>query len=153
MQAELTVAGEPIADSGTGEAWRLARLKWLDSTVGESETVVTHPFTPIRVDEAARTLDILGRRITLGPNGIPAQFTSYFSGSNTEILTAGIDAFAGSPCLVCSGQRPFRGLGRPRGVKFIRKTPVGVEWEAVSEADGLRLDVKGPAGVRRPSAT
>ncbi len=99
MQVELTVAGEPIADSGTGEAWRLARLKWLDSTVGESETVVTRPFTPIRVDEAARTLDILGRRITLGPNGIPSQYTSYFSGSNTKIVTAGIDAFAAPPCL------------------------------------------------------
>src|SRR5208337_4992048 len=92
---------EPIAESGTGEAWRLARLKWLDSDIGESETVVTRPFTPIRVNENARTLDILGRRITLGPDGIPSQYTSYFSGSNTKILTVGTTAFAAPPRLEC----------------------------------------------------
>ena len=43
-----------MAESGTGDAWRLARLKWLDSTVGESDTVVTRPFTPIRLNDNSR---------------------------------------------------------------------------------------------------
>ncbi|MEO5712129.1 MAG: glycoside hydrolase domain-containing protein, partial [Luteolibacter sp.] len=93
----IKVQGEPLKESGTGEAWRLARLKWLDSKIGESDTEVTRPFTSIRVGAATRTLGILGRTITLGESGIPAQFTSFFSESNTRILDKGRDAFASAP--------------------------------------------------------
>ena len=110
-KVSLKIEGEPVAESGTGDAWRLARLKWLDSKIGQSDTEVTRPFTPIVVDEKARTLDILGRRITLGENGIPAQYTSFFSGSNTSNTG---DRLAGAwprseenhPVGTCLGQVP-----------------------------------------------
>ncbi len=145
LDLTLTIAGEPIAESGTGEAWRLARLKWLDSDVGESETVVTRPFTPIRVNEQARTLEILGRRITLGPDGIPAQFTSYFSDSNTKILAEGTNAFASPPrleCLVGGKAVPWKTSGLT-SLEFRRQTPVGVEWEVVDKPGDLSLLVRG----------
>jgi hypothetical protein len=138
----LKVDGPPIAEAGTGDAWRLARLKWLDSTIGESETQVTRPFTPVIVHGKRRTLDILGRRIMLGENGIPAQFTSYFSGSNTKILKTGRDAFASAPKLevVTAG----KGLEfKPVNFKFTRQTPVGVEWAALSRAGEVQLRVTG----------
>jgi hypothetical protein len=142
LDLKLKVAGEPIAESGIGEGWRLARLKWLDSTVGESDTEVTRPFTPIRVNEKAKTLDILGRRITLGPDGIPAQYTSYYSGSNTTILAKGADAFASPPrleCVVGGKVEPWQGTG----LKFTRQTQVGVEWEALSKPGDLSRLVRG----------
>lgn len=142
LDLSLKVGGEPIAESGTGEAWRLARLKWLDSDVGESETAVTRPFTPIRVDEKARTLDILGRRITLGADGIPAQYTSYFSGSNTKILAEGKTAFAAPPRLECVVDGKAVDW-QASGLKFTRQTPVGVEWEAGGKPGDLSLLVRG----------
>jgi hypothetical protein len=138
----LKVEGEPIKEAGTGDAWRLARLKWLDSAIGESDTAVTRPFTAIKVNEQSRTLDILGRRITLGENGIPAQFTSYFSASNTKILDTGRDAFANAPNLeVVIGEKPV--VFAPKEFKFTKQTPVGVEWQSTGEADDLRLVVSG----------
>ena len=140
----LKVEGAPIADSGTGtgEAWRLARLKWLDSKIGDSDTEVTRPFTPIKVDATARTLDILGRRVTIGENGIPAQFTSFFSGSNTKILATGKDAFASAPKLeVVVGGKVV--AFAPKEFKFTKQTPVGVEWEANSTSDDFGLIVTG----------
>jgi len=47
-------------------------LKWLDSAIGESEFEVTRPFRPVIVDEQVRAIDILGRRIFLGAEGIPS---------------------------------------------------------------------------------
>jgi len=142
LEVLLNVEGDAIADSGTGDAWRLARLKWLDSQIGQSEAIVTRPFTPIRLDATARTLDILGRRITLAENGIPSQFTSYFSGSNTRILQTGRDAFAAPPALECVVD------GKPlawtsAGLRFTARTPVGVGWMTSSTADGLQLTVAG----------
>jgi len=138
----IQVEGEPVKESGTGDGWRLARLKWLESKIGDSETDVTRPFTPVKVNKQSRTLDILGRRITLGPNGIPAQFTSYFSGSNTHVLTTGRDAFVAPPKLECivegkavKWQTTRFEMGKP--------TPVAASWEAVSTGGGFNLEVKG----------
>ncbi|MEO5712404.1 MAG: glycoside hydrolase domain-containing protein, partial [Luteolibacter sp.] len=138
----IKVEGEPLKESGTGEAWRLARLKWLDSKIGESDTEVTRPFTPIRVGAATRTLGILGRNITLGESGVPAQFTSFFSESNTRILDKGRDAFASAPSLeVVIGGKSVK--LKPSNFKFTKQTPVGVEWEAVNSTPDLSLLVKG----------
>jgi hypothetical protein len=137
----LRVEGEPVAESGTEEAWRLARLKWLDSKIGTSDTAVTRPFTPIKLNEQARTLDILGRRITVGPNGIPAQFTSYFSGSNTRILTSGRDAFAAPPRLECLVAG--KAIDWQTDSVTWHQSPVAVKWKVASSGGGMTLDISG----------
>lgn len=138
----IKVEGEPLKESGTGEAWRLASLKWLNSEIGESETEVTRPFTPIRVGAATRTLGILGRNITLGESGVPAQFTSFFSESNTRILDKGRNAFAAAPHFEVVANGKVVEL-KPAGFKFTKQTPVGVEWEAVNNSGDWCLLVKG----------
>lgn len=142
LKVTLKVAGAPLKDGGVGEAWRLARLKWLDSAIGESESAVTAPFTPVTVDKAARTLGILGRRITLGESGIPAQYTSFFSESNTHILARGRDAFASPPRLECTlGGKLLNWT--PGSLQFTHESPVGGEWRAESSAEGVTLTVTG----------
>jgi len=124
LAVALKVEGAPLTESGTMDAWRLARLKWLDSTIGESETVVTAPFTPIRVSTRKRTLDILGRRITLGENGIPSQYESFFSGSNTRILRKGTTAFSAPASLACTVGGQGRNLD-PGGLQVHQTDPGG----------------------------
>lgn len=138
----LNVEGPPVAEAGIGEAWRLARLKWLDSSIAQSETEVTRPFTPIQVGRRNRTLDLLGRRVTLGEDGLPAQYTSYFSGSNTKILKTGREAFAAAPRLEVVKDGVALKL-KPSGFKFTQQTPVAVEWEARCQADEVRFRVAG----------
>jgi hypothetical protein len=137
----IKVEGEPVEESGVNDAWRLARVKWLDSTIGHSETVVTRPFIPVKVDEDARSLDILGRRIMLGANGIPERLTGFFSGSNTRILSNGKDAFAAPPgieCIVAGRAVPWR----PGRITWHR-SPVAVRWSVRSSGGGMWLDVSG----------
>lgn len=136
----LEVAGEPLADGGIHDGWRLARMKWLNSTIAQSDTEVTAPFTPIAVDAAKRTLGILGRTVTLGADGLPKQYRSFFNGSNTKILPEGREAFVEAPAFTLGGKAL-----QAKSFAFTRTTPVGVDWEAVSvTADGaLTLTVQG----------
>lgn len=138
----IEVKGEALADGGTHDAWRLARLQWLDSTIADSDTEVTRPFVPIRIEEKARTLKILGRSVQLSASGIPAQVTSYFSPSNTSVRAQGTEAFAAAPELQCliKGQ-PV--AWKPTEFSFVKKSPVSVSWIARSEAAGLKLTVNG----------
>jgi hypothetical protein len=137
----IRVEGAPLKESGTDDPWRLSRLKWLDSRIGMSDTDVTRPFTPIKLNAQARTLDILGRRITLGPNGIPAQFTSFFSANNTRILTSARQAFTTPPTLECivAGKAVE---WRTEGITW-HQSPVTVEWGVRSRGDGMTMDISG----------
>lgn len=142
LQFSLQVQGAPLADGGTSEAWRMARLKWLDSTIGESDTVVTRPFTPLRIDTKSRTIDLIGRRITLGRNGIPAQFTSYFSASNTKILEQGRDAWADAPRMDCliGGQAVTWKAGE---IEWLQQSPTTARWRVVNQSEQVLCTVTG----------
>ena len=134
----LRVAGEPLPEGGVHDGWRLARLAWLDSTVGQEETV-TAPFTPVEADEATRTLRILGREVVLGADGLPAAYRSFFNGSNTRIVARGQEAFAEAPTLRVGDRAP-----RPVRFAFTERSPVGVSWEAESAVgEGLTVVTRG----------
>lgn len=83
----LNVSGNPVPEHGDRNSKNLSRLRWLDSTAG-SEDKITAPFIPM-VLENRRTLHVLGRKLALGDDGLPAQITSYFSPSNTAITDDG----------------------------------------------------------------
>ncbi|MCF7674793.1 MAG: DUF6067 family protein [Akkermansiaceae bacterium] len=141
LSFSIKVEGELIENSGVDEAWRLARLKWLDSEIGSNYTQVTRPFTPIKVNPKG-ILDILGRRVTLGSNGIPSQITSFFSASNTRILSAGRDAFRSPPrfdCLVGDKAAEWK----EKKFEYYPSGPTYANWVVTSTSGDLELKVEG----------
>ncbi|MFK4640259.1 glycoside hydrolase domain-containing protein [Paenarthrobacter histidinolovorans] len=81
---EVGMETEPdILAGGFGDARFLRRLAWLDSSVAQDAELVA-PFTPVTLDEPARTLGILGRTLGLSASGLPAQVTSSFTGAVTS---------------------------------------------------------------------
>jgi len=111
-----------------------SRMSWLDSTAGVGDAP-TRPFTPVRVDAAARTVQILGRELVLGENGLPVRVRSFFNGSNTRTDSAPTELLA---CPVS-----FAGAVRGGGFRFIENTPCRASWTAFAEADGWRCRVEG----------
>ncbi len=71
---DLEVTGAVLTDHGDSDLWRLARLRWLNSTLGLEDEVVP-PFTPVAAtdDEVA----VLGRRVRFGADGLPASIVSF----------------------------------------------------------------------------
>jgi len=64
----VKVDGPVLADRGDSELWRMARLRWLDSTIGVDDSVIP-PYTPIKVQGNA--VSVLGRTVKYGPLGLP----------------------------------------------------------------------------------
>ncbi len=87
----LHVSGPAVIDGGVDDAARLARMAWLDSTVG-SEPTVTQQYVPLTCD--GNVIHILGRDLTLADTGLPAQVDSHFSGSNTKVLPTAMPLLA-----------------------------------------------------------
>lgn len=129
---EIEVKGDVLEDGGIGDAWRLARLKWLNSDIGREETV-TKPYAPVVVDEGRRTVKILGRELVLGEDGLPAQIVSHFSGSNARIVEKGMELLAGPVKFTVDGREP---VGVQRKFKFTEVTPAHAAWSAVTDLGG-----------------
>jgi hypothetical protein len=67
----LTVDGPPAA-TPYDDIYSLARMKWLDSTIG-SEDIVPYPYVPVAAVAASPlTVTSLNKVLTLAPNGLPA---------------------------------------------------------------------------------
>lgn len=88
VKVTLNVTDNLIANHGDNEPWRHSRLRWLNSQIGFDDEVVA-PYIPLNVQD--KTISLLGRKVTLQPNGFPAQITSYFKETLTEIGTEGLD--------------------------------------------------------------
>jgi hypothetical protein len=139
VEIALQIEGEPLRDHGESDAWRLARLRWLDSRVGHADTPVA-PFTP--VSQRGARLTILGRRVLLGPNGLPRQVLSYFSGSNTHLVGKGRPLLAGPMTLEAdteSGPAEWRFAETQSGAK----SEAACEWETCGATDALEITTTG----------
>jgi len=126
VPVRITIAGEPVAESGDADLWRLSRLRWLNSTLGIDDDVVA-PYTPLKV--AGRTVECLDRAVTFGTCGLPSRITS----RGNEILHGPV-AFTVE---TAAGPVPF-GPAAP----VVQSTAPGkVVWRASDESRGLGLDV------------
>ena len=154
---EIEVKGAVLADGGIDDAWRLARLKWLNSDIGREDTV-TKPYEPIVVDKARRAVRILGRELVLGEDGLPAQVVSYFTGSNTRIVEKGMNLLAEPVKLemvvraaLCPPSSAVADIPQPKAVRkadalagvrppyqfdFAEITPAHVSWRAETDIGG-----------------
>ena len=134
---EIEVKGDVLEDGGIGDAWRLARLKWLNSDIGREDTV-TKPYESVVVDPARRAVKILGRELVLGEDGLPAQIVSHFSGSNARIIEKGMNLLA-APVKFCetAGQPTCR-------FAFTECTPAHAAWKSEAKiAGGITRIVEG----------
>lgn len=71
LPVAITVADTaPIKENGTGDAERMARLKWLNSDAGLKESI-PKPYEPLKIE--GETIIATGKRIIFGKNGMPKQ--------------------------------------------------------------------------------
>ena len=137
---EIAVSGAVLKDGGVSDAWRLARLKWLTSTVGCEDTV-TKPYTPITVDPTTRTVKLLGRTLTLGANGLPVQITSAFNGSNTKVGDTSFNLLARPFSLTAEGDG--FGPASTSTFTFTQTKSTEAAWRAETRFGSVKQIVEG----------
>ena len=136
----LTVLPERMADAGDGEPARQSRLRWLDSNLARDDGLV-HPYTPVRL--AKNQLDILGRRMAIGPGGMPALLASSFTPEVTGIQKAFKPVLSAPMELIVEEADGRRLKWQPGALEFTRHNAGVAEWTAHSTAGPLELDVAG----------
>lgn len=78
ISATFNVNNKPVKNHGCDYLQKLSRIKWLNSTLEQNDSLVK-PFVSPEID--GDTVSILGRDLTLDQNGLPLQIRSYFDES------------------------------------------------------------------------
>ncbi|MFF1699641.1 glycoside hydrolase domain-containing protein [Streptomyces sp. NPDC058257] len=138
LPLRLTVGQDVVADSGTGEPWRLARLGWLDSALAQDDEPVA-PFTPVETAEEGDglRLSMLGRTVELGPDALPRRLVSTFTPTVTRVDGPPRDLLA-APVTLDFGRPVERGP-----ISLDRLGPARVRWSARAAGQDVLLRTEG----------
>lgn len=131
----LDVAQHMLKDCGDSELWKMSRLRWLDSTIGIDEDVVS-PYTPVEVD--GPIIRCLDREVQLGMLGLPESIRS----NGIEVLASPVRfnvVIAGKACTFTNGQLDV--LRKAPGAVYLETTSRSPQVEATTrlkvECDGF----------------
>ncbi len=140
IPVKIRLRGERIDNHGYNEGSRLSRLCWLNSTAGIDEEVAKG-YIPVKVEN--RTVRILGRDLSIGPDGLPEKIMSYFTNSNQALSDKG------EPVV----DKPFRFIIQktdgqiirliPDELRFTKNTPSKTAWKVLNTSDEFNLEVTG----------
>lgn len=125
-------------EDGVDEPWKMTRVKWLNSTLAQSNTVIS-PYTPLVV--TGNTVSLLGRKFMIGKDGLPQQIQTFFTPEMTRYST--------QPKNILSAPFRFFAIGEKNdtlklissGTQFTKKEPGTVSWKSSSSNKLLQLDV------------
>jgi len=135
----LRVAEAVAPASGDDEPWRLSRLRWLDSTLAHDDEVIA-PYEPVRV--SGRVASILGRRVTMGDDGLPQRIESFFTPEMTGVGESGRDLLAAPVALTAETLDGQRVAWQGEPAALVQEAPARVAWQARRVAPPLALDVR-----------
>jgi hypothetical protein len=136
VNVNLNVRSQSIAEHGDHDPERLSRLRWLDSRLAEDDSIVP-PYIPAQL--SGNTISILGRSVTVGPDGFPAQIRSFFTSANTELTTRPTDILTGPISLVV--QTSGKMAWKPGDLRLESHPPGRVEWTVASTSGPLTMRI------------
>ncbi len=140
VSVSFQVEDRILADGGISEPEKQTRLHWLNSTLAQENTVIA-PYTPLQV--TGSTISLLGRKLTLGPEGLPAKIQTFFTQEMTSMQSDPNEVLA-SPMKfrVEDGQGRMLAM-RPLGKPSMKKSDGTVAWQVISGNGALRMEVSG----------
>jgi len=138
----LNVAGPVLTDKGVGDARRLARLSWLNSTLAQ-DGEVTRGYHP--VTRRDKTFDILGRRIELSSSGLPAAILSFFGPNNQTLIEQGRPILADGFRFIVETSDGRAIPLKPEPVHFTEELPSTLAWSVRSVSEEVELLLEGTA--------
>ncbi len=139
IKLKIIVSNHMAVNGGVNEPWKQTRLKWLNSTLAQENTVIA-PYTALQVEN--NSISLLGRKIELNADGLPKQIQTFFTPEMTSYTDVPKDILA-EPMhfhfhITGQTKKVEWKLG---GVKFTSIQPGTVKWDALSTSDDLQMDV------------
>jgi hypothetical protein len=136
IQLRLLVKGDVVKNQGYDEGKRLARLNWLNSTVGIDNNI-TKGYTPVKVE--GNKINILGRTLEINQVGLPESITTFFAGSNQAIVKNGEPILHSSFRFVVEKEDGSIFILKPGKLKFLSKSRDKAVWTVLNTSDELDM--------------
>jgi hypothetical protein len=140
LPVEITVLDSVAKACGDDDPERLTRLRWLNSRLAVDDSVIA-PYQPVQVRR--NVLSILGRRITLGADGLPKEIESYFTEEMTAVAARGRSILAAPFQILIEDSAgavlPFQN----RPLRMTRQASGMAAWEAGGTSGGIAISVSG----------
>ncbi|HQZ82331.1 MAG TPA: DUF6067 family protein [Pyrinomonadaceae bacterium] len=128
VSLSIDVSNSLAENSGFNEPEKQTRLKWLNSTLAQENTVIA-PYTPIVV--SGNELSILGRKITLdGASGLPSRIETFFTPEMTSIGRTPTSVLAGPMKVEIEGSDNSVLGSRASPLRITERSPGTVKWTA-----------------------
>lgn len=135
----ITVEEGAAVAHGDDDPFKLTRLRWLDSTLAQDDTLVK-PFTAVTVKGA--NLGVLGRDVVLADSGLPAQILSRFDERMTGFAKQPRALLQAPVRLVVEDAAGAHALSAKGTPKVETDGLARVHWTVSGDAGPLRGEVK-----------
>ncbi|MCD2423318.1 DUF6067 family protein [Niabella pedocola] len=138
VPVQLTVLPALAKEGNTGAPWNQTRLKWLNSSLAQENTVIA-PYTPLVLKNNA--IDLLGRRVTVDPSGFPAQLQTFFTEEMTGVKAAPNNIITEPIHFHFTGS-DGKDLKFENGMlQYTEQSPGTIAWKTTNKHPLLQMDV------------
>lgn len=127
VAVEITVEGDLLADKGDGDLWRHARLRWLNSRIGE-DSLPTTLYQPMMIEN--NLITATGKEVKIAPNGLPE-----------SIGINGYSVFSSPVKFIVQTSKGAISYAAA-DLKMIKDADGLISWQAGSEQEGLHFTCK-----------
>jgi Family of unknown function (DUF6067) len=138
IHLSLKVNGELAKDGGVFEPWKMTRLRWLNSTMAQENTVIA-PYTPLAVN--GNTVSLLGRKVEVNKDGFPAQIQTFLTPEMTEYSKTPNDVLNEAIHFHFTKPDGTNMALKSKGLQFTKTEPGTVVWTATSSNDTVQMQV------------
>jgi len=140
LAIDLRVTERAIPDGGDDLPGNLTRLRWLNSTLAQDDSLIK-PFLP--VTRAGMSLNILGRSVTLDSTGFPGRIASTFSPEVTSVDHPPRRILAAPISLGIADSLGRDVAWHVREFRFTGEAPGAVRWRGISTAGPFDVVLQG----------
>jgi len=138
VHISLKVSNELAKNGGVFEPWKMTRLRWLNSTMAQENTVIA-PYTPLKVD--GNSVSLLGRKVQVNKDGFPAQIQTFYTPEMTEYTKTPNDVLAEPIHFHFTKSDGTNMVLKSNGLQFTKTEPGTVMWTATSSNDTVQMQV------------
>lgn len=136
---EISVATSAAIRGGADAPWEMTRLAWLNSTLAQENTVIA-PYIPLTIQN--NSIDLLGRKIVIGANGLPSRIQTFFTEEMTGVGKKANDIIQRPFAFIAQGANgPLQWKNEP--IQWIAKEAGTAKWKVLASAKGINAEING----------
>jgi len=136
----LKVTGEKLVNHGYDNGAGLSRLNWLNSTAGIDNEVVKG-YQPVKVE--GRRIKILGRSLTIAGNGLPSEYTTFFTSSNQSVSDKGEEVVSSPFRFIIEKESGEKIKLSPGELEFFSSSTAATNWKVVNTSADADIELTG----------